>query len=343
MICYSQACRRLVVSKRALIYGVTALFFLALRLSVEPAAFKDYSTYLTYYSDIQLGGLWTGGLDLASNGVFALSGELFPDRESALGALYIYLLAIFFVGTWYLLSINKIDWFNYWFFVALFGPLLAFVTIRATPAYLCFFISFFMWRDGRAFLALVFSLLAVLFHLSAILLLPALALSVMVHEKLVRSPVFRRAVLTFYFFSIAVGFYLTMLGGPSWLSGFELGELFIRYSAYIELEDSTPSLFHRAYFVAAVFASGAYIALSRDDWRAKSLVIFASSQFFIVSWSPILAFRQSIYWMAPLLLAFPFGRYMRGDFERVVFAILLVGIFVFSLVGVFETAFLDTL
>ena len=71
------------------------VFLLALRIGVEPAAFKDYAQYLDYLSSIKTEGLWAGGLDLASNFMFYLAGQFFSDREDALAALYFYLFLVF--------------------------------------------------------------------------------------------------------------------------------------------------------------------------------------------------------------------------------------------------------
>jgi hypothetical protein len=316
---------------------------LALRIGVEPAAFKDYEQYLDYLSSIKTEGLWAGGLDLASNFMFYLAGQFFSDREDALAALYFYLFLVFILFSYYFVLIKKVDWLNFWAFFALFGPLLAFVTIRATPSYFAFIAAFFLWRDARAILAVFFVLLSALFHFSALLLIPVLLVSIIFHGAFDASSVFRRAAWFLYFLSMSVGFYMTIVGPGPLISGIEVGELLLRYSAYIEEVEPVSGIFHRIYFWGAAAVATSYLMLSGDDWRCKSLVMFASSQFYLVAWSPVLAFRQSIFWVAPILLTLPIAKLVRSRDVRIVGAIFMILIFLYSFFGVLEPAFLESL
>ena len=333
----------LALSKRAVFFGLTIVLLLVLRINIEPSAFKDYAQYLDYLSSIKTEGLWAGGLDLASNFIFYLAGQLFSDREDALAALYVYLFLVFLLFSSYFVLIKKIDWLNFWDFFALFGPLLAFVTIRATPAYFAFIVTFFFWRDGRAFLAMIFALLSAMFHFSALLLILVLFVSMVFHRPLDKSPAFRRAAWALYFVSMFLGFYMTIVGPGPLVSGVEVGELLLRYSAYIEEVEPVSGIFHRIYFWGAAAVATIYLISSADDWKCKSLVMFASLQFYLVAWSPVLAFRQSIFWVAPILLTLPIARVIRSRDVRILGAIVMILVLFYSFFGILEPAFLESI
>ena len=333
----------LLLSKRAFFFGAIVFLLLGLRISIDPSAFKDYAQYLDYLSSIKTDGLWAGGLDLASNFIFYLAGQLFSGREDALTALYLYLLVVFFLFSSYFVLIRKVDWLNFWAFFVLFGPLLAFVTIRATPAYFAFIVAFFLWRDGRVFLAMFFALLSAMFHFSALLLIPVLLASIIFYRPLNTSLPFRRAVWGLYFLLMFVGFYMTIVGPGPLVSGVEVGELLLRYSAYIEEVEPVSGVFHRIYYWGAAAAATSYLMSSRDDWKCKGLIMFASLQFYLVAWSPVLAFRQSIFWVAPILLTLPIAKVVRSRDLRVFGAIVMLVILFYSFFGILEPAFLESL
>ena len=332
----------LLLSKRGVLFLSSVLFFLFLRLAIEPPAFKDYAQYVDYLSNIKSDGIWAGGLDLASNLIFYFAGTLFSDREEALAALYIYLFLVFVIGAAYIVLIKQVNWLNYWAFLVLFGPLLAFITIRATPAYFAFFIAFFLWRDGRAWVACFFALLAATFHFSALLVLPVFFGSLVFYRSLEASLFLRRAAWFLYFMALLPGFDMTIFGPGPLVSGFEIGELFVRYSAYIEAVEPVSGIFHRIYFWGAAGIATAYLIWTGDDWRCKSLVMFASIQFYLAAWSPVLAFRQSIFWVAPALLLLPMYRVIRSRDIRVLGAASMIVILCYSFYGILETAFLES-
>lgn len=330
-------------SKRKVVFVFTFLLFVSLRVFIEPAAFKDYAQYLDYLSNVKADGIFSGGLDLASNLAFFIAGYFFSDRADAVSALYVYLFLVFVAGLVFITFVKRVDWLNYWAFLVLFGPLLAFVTIRATPAYLAFILAFFFLREGRTWWALSLSIMAVLFHFSALLLLPALLGSLLLHKRLEKSRFVRRLAWVVYLSAIGFGFFMTLFGPGALVSGFELGELFVRYSAYVEEVEPVSGMFHRAYYWGAVILATAYLVYSRDDWRCKSLIMLASCQFFLVAWSPVLAFRQSIFWVAPLLLVLPFKSLLRSRELRVVTAIGMLAVLLYSFFGIFEPLFLETI
>ena len=333
-----------VVSKRVLALAFITFALLAFRITFEPSAFKDYFPYLGYFEEIKAFGVWSGGLDIASNSVFYIVGLFTDDRELGVLVLYAYMLLVFLLGSWYLVVVEKIGWLNYWLFFCLFGPLLAMITIRATPAYFSFFLAFFALRRCKPRWAVAFSLLAAAFHFSGALLLPAVLASVAFGAVLDRSPKARMGFWAFFALSSLVGSALAFTSANSIFSAFEVGDLLLRYSTYLTEVGSESGVFHKVYFVAAFALATSFLVYSRTvAWSAKLLIGFAAIQFFLIAWSPVLAFRQSIFWVAPAILAFPFSDVVKSQLLRVFLALLFSVVLGYSFFGIFEEDFLQNI
>ncbi len=332
------------VSKRILTLGIITFSLLAFRIVFEPSAFKDYFPYLDYFQDITAFGVWAGGLDLASNSVFYIVGLFTDDRELGVLVLYAYMLLVFLIGSWYLVVVEKVGWLNYWLFFCLFGPLLALITIRATPAYFSFFLAFFALRRRKPGWAVAFSFLAAAFHFSGMLLLPAVLASAAFGAMLDRSPRARQAFWVLFVIACLLGSTLVFTGASSIFAAFEIGDLLLRYSTYLTEVSSESGVFHKVYFVAAFALASGFLLYSRNvAWGAKLLIGLAAVQFFLIAWSPVLAFRQSIFWVAPAILSFPFSDVLRSRLLRVFLALLFSLVLGYSFFGIFEADYLQSI
>jgi hypothetical protein len=336
--------KKLLISKRFSVFGVIVVGLLIFRISFEPSSFRDYFPYLDYFSEIRSYGVWSGGLDPASNFVFYLIGLFTSDRELAVLILYGYILFLFFLASWYLITVHRINWLNYWIFFTLFGPLLALITIRATPAYLAIFLSFFALQRGRVVVALVFSLLGAAFHFSGLLLVPVVIAAAVLGPRLEQSAGSRRVFWLVFTGMWSVGAVMAFFGVGSALAGFELGELLVRYSSYLSETESGAGVFHRIYFLAALALSFLSLYLADDvNWRARLFIGFAAIQYSLIAWSPVFAFRQSIFWVAPAILIFPFEAVLRWRSLRVLVAFLFLFVLFYSAIGIFEDDFVGRL
>lgn len=333
-----------IVSKRILALGIITFALLAFRIAFEPSAFKDYFPYLGYFQDIKTFGIWAGGLDLASNSVFYAVGLFTDDRELGVAVLYGYMLALFITGSWYLVTIEKVGWLNYWLFFCLFGPLLALITIRATPAYFSFFFAFFALRRRKPGWAVVFSSLAAAFHFSGILLLPVVVTAAAFGATLDRSPKARLAFWVLFVLICLLGSTLVFTGANSVFSALEFADLLLRYSTYLTDVSSESGVFHKVYFIAALALAAGFLLYSRNvAWSAKLLIGLSAIQFFLIAWSPVLAFRQSIFWVAPAILAFPFLDVLKSRSVRILLALLFSLVLAYSFFGIFEEDYLQNI
>lgn len=257
-----------------------------------------------------------------------------------------YLLGLFYI--FFMLKIvteYKASWQSLLLCFCIFGPLLAFVTIRATPAYLFVALAFFETLRSK-YKALLYVGLGALFHMSAMLALIPILLGLLQN----RSRGFS------WIYSAGLGTFITLVGtltlitlAQTYFSDtiFDLISnipLLSRYLVYVSSSSSNsvsatsigPSIFHFLYLICCSLFLLLFLTNKSEICRKSRLFIFSSYIFFVVmQFSPVSAFRQSIFWMVPAIFVFPWSVFTGGRYGAYPLSVCALAVFAYQLSTVF--------
>jgi hypothetical protein len=254
----------------------------------------------------------------------------------ALGDIYdaifwnnIALSAIFFFGLVYISEKYATTWQGILVVACLFGSLLAFVTIRATPAYLLVALAALDTNSGKQVRPLALLLIASLFHSSALLAAPGILAAVLCHRSqtlsawaespqkifvvfvIISVPVFFLQAMFIDFLSIIIELFSSNLG---------------RFVAYVPDGQSNYSYNENIIsindFVYAAFCfTSVVIFMIFSDRKFKQMRVFVLISFIvfcILFFQPTVAYRQSLYWFIPMVLFFPWKTFAFGGLGNIV-------------------------
>jgi hypothetical protein len=228
-------------------------------------------------------------------------------------------------------------WRNVILFGALYSPLLAFVTLRATPAYFLVAIAYFI-RDRHPGKALAASIVAVGFHVSAALAVFPLILTA--NNRLGRafvSPNTRWTDISIVFAAVLIYIFLGGLSAylPQVAAFLEGQGAFAKFAVYAALAGDMQSTMHRVYFVMTLGVV-VLLLISRGDFNRRDVRYMTLSflTYAALTISPVVAFRESIYWMMPLVLIMPLHRYMQTAALSFVFCVACGVLYAMAFYGV---------
>jgi EpsG family len=306
--------RRDVQRSKATLLAIAA-GILVVRILTAPEQFADFNGYVVLLDEIVFGkwSVWIYG-DPFSWGLLSLFRDYSGDSYSAIKLGNIYLSLIYILLMYWGVIYYRIPWQAVLLISAVFGPILAFVTIRATPAY--FFVMFAALeasRGNRRAFTLVIA--AALFHSSALLALPPLIASfAQTRFTLVDSAFRSRTTAVLLGLIIIVPFAIfrnSMIEVTRGALDF-LGSAFSRFSIYVKDGQNTidsqngGSIFQQIYFVLSSIALLFFISTAGKLVRGLQGYLITSFGIFVfMSGDPPSAFRQSLFWMMPLMVAFP--------------------------------------
>lgn len=322
------------------IYIITASVFF-IKLLIEPSRFADYFSYVDLTDDYYFFRDENWFLfEPASTSLFIVLKYFFVSTEISVNIAY-YLLGIFYVLFISFLSLEfKADWRAVLLCFCVFGALMAFVTIRATPAYFFVALGFIetLRNKNKAFW---YFFVAALFHMSAILALIPLIFSLSQNRFASLSWIYTAGKGTLYligtvFFLVAT---LQIFFQEVVFTVVKNVPIMSRYLVYVfsSYEDGVinsptmpeTSIFHFIYLVICSVFVLIFITDRSDICRKSRSYIFISYVIFILlQFSPVTAFRQSIFWMFPAIFVFPWSNYTAGSLGA---APLLISAFVIFL------------
>lgn len=230
--------------------------------------------------------------------------------------------------------------------LAVFGPLLAFVTIRATPAYMLIALAALDANEGRR-RAIVWSVLALQFHVSAILAIPAILISLIQNRTNILDFI-EKSLNGVVFFLLIVGLILVFFGqsfSEILLQSVSQVDFLVKYVAYVGVLDqnklnvpevsSSSQLYHQIYLViSSAFLLFILYSNNINCVKFRSYAIISFGIFLFMQFSPVTAFRYSIFWIIPALLLIPWNLYTRVHLVRAGLIISSLGLFVFQLRGI---------
>ena len=256
---------------------------------------------------------------------------------------FILMFSIFVIGKYKNVSTTSLV-----IIIAIFGPLLAFVTIRATPAYMLIAVSALDANNGRR-RSIVWAFLALQFHVSAILSIPAIIFSLIQNRTNALSFIERSLNGVVAFLAI-VGLVIVFLGQSfSELLLQSVGQIgfLVKYIAYVGVLDQTNAdlstsenssqIYHQAYFVISSLLFG-FILNSKNTQciKFRSFAIISFGIFVFLQFSPVTAFRYSLFWVIPALLLIPWNLYLKQPLLRASAIVFCLVAFAYQLRGIIE-------
>jgi EpsG family len=334
--------RRTSFSGKAILFAFVTASIIVVNLLIRPNRFDDYDSYIQFtdyiyhYAEFS----WIYFEPLSSLMLFTLR-AMTGSTEEAVNLSHYLLGFMFTVFCYCLVQNNKISWQGYIVFIALYGLLLAFVTFRATPAYLLVAIAFFnaMEIKKRSFFYII---IASLFHISALLALPLLMILFYESKFFLMRKLFKYnyfgilIVLIFISLSNIFGssFFLIIIDN---LANLPFLGKYISYFTRIDavtgaiINSEQDNLFHVFYAIAvSLFTMAIIISKNESCIRIRNVVLIGYLMFIFMQFSPVSAFRQSIFWMTPALLIYPWSRLHFKQYGVVPFVALCVGLAVYQ-------------
>lgn len=325
--------------KMNLIFMLIAGMVLAVRAFTSPWNFPDFDTYLLVSDTLAFQPLRDNLIfEPLSTGFILSLRYLTGNSLDGLIAAHWVLSAIFVIGFYKVMAASQQDWRAALVTVGLYGSLLAFVTVRATPAYLLVWLAAIYASQGRIS-SLLLALTAIGFHSSAALAIPAILVCYLQQKNrifasfwrnniLIGSTVALIAVLFSLSYLVLVDYLYTVIN----LLGPFLGKYMVYVSAFEGNEGSSQAtsdsaVFHLGYLIGASLLTIAFIAAQGEGAkRLRSYVILSFFVFVFLSASPVSAYRQSLFWTVPAILYLPWRRFSVSGFGT-------VAICIFGLIG----------
>lgn len=316
---------------------VTAALIFILRLVYPVWLYADYGAYLLLLDNYARNPLFDWWRDEpASWGPMLFFRYLAGTTHGGI------VIANWYLSAWYVLALYvlnrryRIDWEGTGVLLLAFGALLAFVTIRATPAYFLICFAAFEAARARALPALALAFIACLFHLSAALAVPGIVIALLQSRLGFIDKALRSRVLLFVVgFGIVIPFILLQsILGDALQSLVNSVPLLDRFTAYVQGDTSqglgpTRSIFHLIYSGIVTVSLVGYLVIAKDaSNQLKTYLIVCFGVYLFLSFSPVSAYRFSIFFVMPLLLSFPWRRIALGGVTPIAVAIVSVVVFV---------------
>lgn len=297
---------------------IIVILIVCVRVIYDSNEFADFNGYVSLLDSIVFNkwSVWSYG-DPLSWGVLVLFRDIFGDSYSAVQAGNLYVSVLFIVFTYTLLKYYAVSWQSILLIFATFGPLLAFITIRATPAYFLVTIATLEASRGRWRWLFVFAI-AVLFHSSALLALPSLVAAIMQRRFSILDRAFTsRSTILF----VSVGIISPLIFFREYMLDLTryliiiLGSTFAKFSIYLQGGSTNSvepigSIYHQIYFSISSLALIAFLLKHEKAQFKLGGYLLVSYGIYVFMFSvPPSAFRQSLFWMMPLMIAFPWREF----------------------------------
>ena len=315
-------------------YVAVLLTVLLVDVFTSAGRYADLDTYV-YYLDALVhypagGSTYFEGL----SNLFMLAA--YAVTRSVLSAVVLahYALGIIFVAALLVtFPPRRSSWPALLFTVAMLGPLLAFVTLRATPAYFLVAIGvrFALERRRMAWVCLV---VATFFHVSS--LLAALPMVLLYFERnlpaMLRSDRSRRFYLLLTLAIIAFGAVLphvsTAINGA-----IEAIPVISKYDVYTNVTNNETQIGHYVFLVFVSLLTLGFITVQRGVSARLNVYVLMSFALYVImffSASPVAAFRQAPFWIMPMIAAIPWDRMGVNRATASVFVLGCAGLFAFQ-------------
>lgn len=296
-----------------LAYGVIALVIILFGIFTDPTRYADFDTYV-YYLDALVyypPPSWTYFEPLSNLNLLAAH-WLTRSVLSAIVFAHYTLGIVFLLATPIAYPPRRTSWQALLFTFAVMGPLLAFVTLRATPAYFLIAIGvrYAIERRPVAWLCLA---VAASFHISALLAAPAMALLYFERNLpgFLRSNRSRKYYVRVALAIIAVYALLPSLSG-SFNSLIKSISVLSKYEVYTDVnQGSVTQVGHYIFLVFVSLLTMIFVYIKNETSSKLKMYVLVSFALYVLLFfatSPVVAFRQTPFWIMPLIAILPWDQ-----------------------------------
>lgn len=305
---------------RFLVFLLIGAAIIGVRLRVSPVDLADFDTYLVLADELGF-MVWRDVLSFEplSSAAIALLRDWSGSSYAAISIAHWLLSIGFLVGFYITFRLHDTDWRGVLVIFALYGALLSLITIRATPAYILVALATVYGMRGRP-IAILLTIVAAGFHASAgLAIIPIVALVLQNRigfiSDLFRNDIFTIGASLIVFIFFVVFYDAIILFLLRTVSGFTS---LTKYMTYLSAADQTltptvsseSQVGHIAYrFACSGLVLFFLLQRNEESKRLRSYVILSFAVFAFLSFSPVSAYRQSIFWTVPLLMNLPWRRY----------------------------------
>ncbi len=315
-------------------YGTIVLAVLLISLLTEPSRFGDFEAYVLYLDALVHfpSPSWMY-FEVFSNLYLLGSYWLTQSVFSAVTFAH-YILSIFSVlALGAAFPPRRTPWPSLLFIFAMLGPLLAFVTMRATPAYFLVALGV-RYAVERRPAAWIFLTAAAMFHISSLLAAPPMALLYFERNlpAMLRSNRSRRYYLLVALTIVAFGAALPQLSS-SVTALIQSIPVISKYDAYTESVSTDTQIGHYIFLLFLSVLTVGFLAVQQGAAARLNIFVLASFALYVVmffSASPIAAFRQAPFWVMPMLAVLPWERLGFNHATAPVFIAGCIGLFAFQ-------------
>jgi EpsG family len=295
-----------------------AAVLVAVDFLIPPSRFYDYDSYLFYIDSIWYFPTATPlYMEPLSRAYLYIARGISSTSDLAVDLSHYLLGAAYLVGMYALLHSRRDGWQALIVAFAITGPLLALVTIRATPAYLLVALAVITAAD-RPLRSIAFMVLAICFHIStglvvipwAFLLLRNKLPTALRAERLTPLLILGgvTAVLFLYFGQAIISTLLSLV------EGFPVLNKYIVYSQEYGPQtgqERVTSISHYIFFIFTLGYAVLFLAFGDEDAKKINLYVVASLAIYVTLFfglSPVAALRQACFWQLPMTVMMPWRR-----------------------------------
>lgn len=296
-----------------IVYGAITIAVLFVNVLTEPDRYADFDSYI-YYLDTLVHFPPPSWLYFEVLSNFFLLGMHWIARSVLSGVE----LAHYALGVFFVLMLPAVyrprstPWPGLLLSFAMLGPLLAFVTIRATPAYFLVAIAvrLALKRRPAAWACLA---VASFFHISA--LVAAAPLAVVYFERhlpaLLRSDRSRQYYLIVMLGIVALGAALPQLS-DSVIGLIRLFPVLSKYEVYTDPNSAVTQIGHYIYLAFVSLLTFMFMVVRNQASARLSMYVLMSFTLYVVMFftaAPVAAFRQTPFWIIPMIAVLPWERF----------------------------------
>lgn len=297
------------------------LSVVAIRFAIPSAIVADYDAYvqLADYLSFRPRSEWISFEPLSSLLLVTLR-QFTGSGYSAVGIAHILLSTAYVLFIYKLISVRDISWQGVLLSFGLYGSALAFVLLRGTPAYILVVFALIDAINGKR-RAAIFALAAVGFHISALLAVPALLAAYLQNKNPVVARLFSGRTVVVVGAGLVAA--LSVASIPAFLeyTNFVIrtfSQFIGKYATYFETANDlekgrlvgAASNNHFYYtIVVSLLVMFFLTCFDRMAIALRAYIVTSYVTFMVLSLSPVVAFRQSIFWVLPLVILFPWARY----------------------------------
>jgi hypothetical protein len=264
---------------------------------------------------------------------FQVIGNFFIEPITATYYVYLFNSIIFSVLMIFVVRSANVKFGGTLISLFMFAPLLFFVTLRATPAYMLILCSVLLLEKNKK-ISFFCLLVAIFYHISA--LIPTIIIFILTIKPSWTKKKLKYVALSIYVVSMIqiISFIFNLNLMPGWMvEKILLFKYIDKYAGYAD----TSVNFSLSHYIYLIFVISLFFLMRRYRTHYPSVVYsyihLMTLVYSIMMISPITAYRISIFFTFPLLLLMPWQQFF-GGFKGIIYLFISPFILIFSINGV---------